>query len=574
MAAPPSTSGGVYTSAVQPVEMRRVPPPPYRHAAPSAPWPWIDIHDLIDQDQLRSGAPPVPEDCDHKSCQGHCWRNYPQSRFPNWTPGQVKKCKIRAAIKDYDRRLPCRIYLMDVTQNGIFENAGILDMIDEEASIDKQWDWFKDHKQKPGIRVRALFVENMSGPVLQMLGGKYNIEPFFFSSSLNWIPSRFQEDPRDSMGDHITVTLPFIQSLPGKLVPKVSHVIDVHAPLRLKFKRTRRDGSGGFLPKESALVLDLLSVHLIRNVNGNTIISYHANMDLPTTKAGYLHERIRFAGQSVYWQKMLETAEDPTFLLLIFIWQAAYAWDEALQQLNEYIVQLEAEVLRTSSLELTQELHVIRAHHLHYSSLLQSFQKAVVFVKKTTNPALTEAQRAICDSLVERECSMLEKEVERLETTRFSQEQRLKNVMNLVFSSVNINDSRAMKRMTEAAVRDSAVPTAMRQISYLSMIFLPASYANGIFGMNVGMISPGSLGTITHYSVITVALTVPSLWLIIALESSYMFRNQVSFWTRLCWPYFLLQFWYRRSRGRREAANGSDPPSTKLSPTPYFGVIY
>jgi hypothetical protein len=81
-------------------------------------------------------------------------------------------------------------------------------------------------------------------------------------------------------------------------------------------------------------------------------------MDLPTTKADYLHERIRFAGncarvliilprislclkgQSVYWQKMLAKAKDPTFLLLIFIWQAAYAWDEALQQLNEYIVQL------------------------------------------------------------------------------------------------------------------------------------------------------------------------------------------------------------------------------------------
>ena len=42
----------------------------------------------------------------------------------------------------------------------------------------------------------------------------------------------------------------------------------------------------------------------------------------------------------MYWEKMLQKAEDPTFLLLIFIWQAAYAWDEALQQLSEYVVQL------------------------------------------------------------------------------------------------------------------------------------------------------------------------------------------------------------------------------------------
>jgi hypothetical protein len=61
----------------------------------------------------------------------------------------------------------------------------------------------------------------MSGPTLQMLGGKYviifsvaifgstvvisryDIEPFFFSSSLNWIPSRFQEDRRENIGDRM-----------------------------------------------------------------------------------------------------------------------------------------------------------------------------------------------------------------------------------------------------------------------------------------------------------------------------------------------------------------------------------
>jgi hypothetical protein len=68
--------------------------------------------------------------------------------------------------------------------------------------------------------VRALFVENMSGPVLCMIGAKYalsslkgrmaegtlyryNIEPFFFSSSLNWIPSRFQSDVREGTGDRM-----------------------------------------------------------------------------------------------------------------------------------------------------------------------------------------------------------------------------------------------------------------------------------------------------------------------------------------------------------------------------------
>jgi hypothetical protein len=45
------------------------------------------------------------------------------------------------------------------------------------------------------------------------------------------------------------------------------------------------------------LVLDLLSVHLIRHVDGNTIISCHPEIDRQTTSAKYLHERILFAGQ-------------------------------------------------------------------------------------------------------------------------------------------------------------------------------------------------------------------------------------------------------------------------------------
>jgi hypothetical protein len=61
---------------------------------------------------------------------------------------------------------------------------------------------------------------------------------------------------------------------------------------------------------KKALALDLLSVHLVRNVAENTIISFHANLKLPTTRADYLHKRLRFAGESnngschtlVYWR--------------------------------------------------------------------------------------------------------------------------------------------------------------------------------------------------------------------------------------------------------------------------------
>ena len=47
-------------------------------------------------------------------------------------------------------------------------------------------------KRPPDVRIRTLFVDSLTGPVLQMLGSRYNIEPFFFSSAIGWIPSRFQ----------------------------------------------------------------------------------------------------------------------------------------------------------------------------------------------------------------------------------------------------------------------------------------------------------------------------------------------------------------------------------------------
>lgn len=47
-------------------------------------------------------------------------------------------------------------------------------------------------------------------------------------------------------------------------------------------------------------MLDSLSVHLVRHIDGNTIISFHPEeTNSSSTSAKYLHERIRFAGKSV-----------------------------------------------------------------------------------------------------------------------------------------------------------------------------------------------------------------------------------------------------------------------------------
>ncbi|KAH6910723.1 hypothetical protein BKA70DRAFT_1271341 [Coprinopsis sp. MPI-PUGE-AT-0042] len=530
----------------------KIPPPSHRHAAPSAPWPWVDIQDGVDKEQLASEKPPIPQQCLHDNSCNSCWKGYPQSLFPNWTKAQVVKSRIYEAIHNKDEK-PCKIYYVDVSTEGRFTDADHFEVNPDE---ERSWKFILGQQQtdqSPPIsenrRVRALFVENISGPVLQMLGTKYNIEPFFFSSSLNWIPSRFQEEAISKVGDHITITMTFLRSMSPHDAQRLGatspyphsgkksedeqlarhqaslarQMINIQAPLPL--------GEHGHL-----LVLDLLSIHLIRRKSGSVIISFHPDVNRPTTSASFLHRRIQFAGQSVYWQNIFQRSADPTFVLLTYIWHALYSWDEAFERLYSHICDLETQVIDTTQMNLTEELHIIRAHHLHYSSLLEDFRKTVEFIRDTVNPALDdlpESEQEWNRKIMDRETTTILSEISRLEKGRKMQDRRLKNVMNLVFSSVNIQDSKQMAKMTQAAVRDSA---AMKQIAYLTMVFLPASFVATAFGMNIKEIVPGTTENLAHYFETALPLTLASVWVIVAFQSKYVFGDDMPFWQRLGWP--------------------------------------
>ncbi|KAJ3709779.1 hypothetical protein C8R42DRAFT_729842 [Lentinula raphanica] len=685
-------------------------PPKHRHATPSGPWPFLDIDDEIDPVQFTS-PPPQPkfeEDEERENGFGPVvdsrpyWSHYPQSQFANWTQWQQHKSGIARVV---NRRLPlqqnCNIYKLDISSDGIFRaddvrsdegdyvvKSGRVGSREVTESIENFWQVLGE-KPPPDARIKVLFVDNLSGPVLQMLGTKYRIEPFFFSSSLNSIPSRYQEQVRPGKGDHITLTLSFIRTLPSPSTapptPRTSYtdsigdetthmlqssflmrtpIIDVEAPLVLTSDPSK------------LLVLDLLSLHVIRKkhspdlsqasaglpavdsdktLNGeeippfdrqdsnessngtssygdiSTIISYHLPSTPPfnTTTASALHKRLLAAGRSVYWSHIFQStvpSGDPTFVTLSLLWYPLYAWDEVLDVLLGEVAFLEGHTLSALPSDrqdedahdqthvLTHQLHVIRAHLLHYESLLDDFRKTVEFLLKTVNPGLVQptspfsspshvaplpvnasltqhhdtttasqypeslrtalpgrageaasiataakdtlqhvyeaeeglefdrrsphlyaqsdsrmprfrttgrpnvrlrtetsapGQSESYERLLNKECTNLLNEIDRLEMTRAMLDNRLGNVMELAFSSVNIEDSRRMKNLAEVSVRDSAV---MKQISYLTMIFLPSSFVAAIFGMNVMEINPGSYGTVPHYLAAAIPLTVLTVW--------------------------------------------------------------
>lgn len=95
----------------------------------------------------------------------------------------------------------------------------------------------------------------------------------------------------------------------------------------------------------------------------------------------------------------------------------------------------ETRVIETNEMRMTNELHVIRAHQLHYHELLEHFRKSVEFVMKYPNPTYdnaSEQERKLTKDLLERECNQLLAGINRLEMSRKLQDKRLKNVMNLV----------------------------------------------------------------------------------------------------------------------------------------------
>lgn len=525
-----------------------IPTPIYRHAAPSGPWPWMDFDTDFDIALDYNRTPTSPD------AAAQSWRGYPETLFGNWQPDQVKRSKMLSNCSQLDM---CSVHWLDILRDGTFT---ILDGEGRDQTsrvmrdrVDEFWELLQTPRSA-NIRVRALFVDNLSLPVLQMLGTKYNIEPFFFSSSLNWIPSRYQEEVRPGKGDHITITLPFMRTMQNPVTrpPTPVETPDSVRSIHLQPIPTVHDDSQQIIDTQAALplrdgnilLLDLLAIHMVRSEGSSTIISYHPSSSWRRPSAKRLHSLVNRAGQSVYWQKIFAKSKDPTFLFLAILWYALYAWDQAFESLYTHINWLESQVLLTSNIKLTRKLHIIQAHLLHYQSLLQDFQKSVNFLQNTPNPAMdsdtySPVERKESIDLMAKECANLLSEIGRLENMRCMQSSRLKNVMELAFATVNIEDSKHMKKLTEATVRDSG---AMKQISYLTMIFLPASFTAGVFGMNVNEIT-GSQGqeSLVHYVATALALTCATSWLVVAFQSHSPFIDEDSTLVeRAGWPIFYL----------------------------------
>jgi len=363
------------------------------------------------------------------------------------------------------------------------------------------------------------------------------------------LPSVIRSHPLD-----ITVVLPFIRSIKNqKPIARTRPVRTASFPVNqlealaeesLPYKDDKQiidTQAPLLLPDNIILLQDLLAIHMYRTSTTSTIISYHPSSELQRTSAKRLQSLVQRTGDSVYWSKIFDRSKDPTFLFLAILWYALYAWDEAFEVLYRYINALESNVLIDNDIKLTRELHKLQAHLLYYQQLLRDFRVSVEFVRDTPNPAMsvlvdTQEARDASAELLRKEANNLLSEIDRLTGQRLMLSDRLQNVIHLAFASVNITDSKAMQELAITTMIDSA---AMKQISYLTMIFLPASFLANVFSMNVGEINPGTNETLARYVEVAVGLTVLTSWLAIALQKESSFHPQeCHIWKRLLWPVF------------------------------------
>jgi len=281
---------------------------------------------------------------------------------------------------------------------------------------------------------------------------------------------------------------------------------------------------------------------MVRSATTNTIISYHPHSEPQMASSKRLQYLVQRAGETLYWSKIFANATDPTLYFLVILWYIFSAWDDVFEELYRGFNMLENRVLMASDINHTRQLHSFRAYVLYYEQLLKDFRRSVVFVKSTPNPAMdaesiTDQERCSSVDFIAREADKLLSEIDRLEEQNRTQFDQLTNVMGRTFSVHNIGASRS-RQVVVATMGHSA---AKKQISYLAMVFLPASYIATVFGMNVVEINPNAHESLAHFAEASIALILLTAWLVIALRKDNSLHPEgCHIARRLAWPVFFI----------------------------------
>ncbi|KAJ8517700.1 hypothetical protein ONZ45_g5140 [Pleurotus djamor] len=325
----------------------------------------------------------------------------------------------------------------------------------------------------------------LSWDVLQILGSRYGIHPSFF------VPPWVQPLPIDINNDSISIRLGFPRD------PENLWLLDDSSPRTDENYRTGR--------------IEMDSYRLwVKDVDGiPSIVCFASSDDVPKSM-------LKTFGNP-YWTTRFRDwkSRDRRLLPLPFLWYTVRRWDEICEAVSTFAglsVSLSRRVIHRAS-------RANLAHILFSEGLMNNLKLVINGLKE-----------GCTDELVLKECQLLLNECARLEFRRRLQGDRVQNVIDMIYSH-------ATTRASEAAVRDSR---DMMQVSRLTMLFLPASVMAGIFGINSTTIDEHT--SLVLYLVLTVPLTLMTIWLFVAMQIENYFRDfPKGAWYRAFWPYYIFR---------------------------------
>ncbi|KAL4264271.1 hypothetical protein AB1N83_005725 [Pleurotus pulmonarius] len=253
----------------------------------------------------------------------------------------------------------------------------------------------------------------------------------------------------------------------------------------------------------------LLHVKVIDGIP--TILSFARSEDLA--------ESMKLSFENNYWKHRFQDAEGRDILRrlpLPFFWYAVRRWDEVSEIVDTFIGSLET-VFDTQT---AQQLRALRTHLLYCEVLLKRFRDTLAIIRRTSQ-----------DKIVGNEFWKLLVEIERLEAERGMHEGRAKHVIDSIYSQSAVIAA-------GASIRDSR---DMKQVSRLTMLFLPASVMAGIFGINSALFDAET--SLLFYFILTIPLTVVIIWVFVAMQVEHYFLDfpTGAWYYRVLWPLYMFR---------------------------------
>ena len=92
---------------------------------------------------------------------------------------------------------------------------------------------------------------------------------------------------------------------------------------------------------------------------------------------------------------------------------------------------------------------------------------------------------------------------------------------------------------------------AVSPFSIFTGVLIKKVQIQNAFGMNVKELASGGYGSLAHYVEATAALTLVTVWVVLAFQNSFTVRGGGSTWAKLLWPVLIFRplFYSRKKDG-------------------------